>query len=67
MALSVEAARLLTWKAAVEYDSGNRLRKYPSIAKVASSKCANFVADNCVQIMGGMGLAKECPAERHYR
>lgn len=67
MALSVESARLMTWKAAVEYDLGNRSPKYPSMAKIISSNCANSVADNCIQIMGGMGLAKEHVAERLYR
>lgn len=67
MAISLDAARLLVWRAAMEYDAGARSSKYTSMGKVAASRCANFVADNCIQIMGGMGLAREFPAERHYR
>ncbi|XP_077300088.1 short-chain specific acyl-CoA dehydrogenase, mitochondrial-like [Arctopsyche grandis] len=67
MAISLDAARLLVWRAALEYDAGARSSKYTSMGKVSASRCANFVADNCIQIMGGMGLATEFPAERHYR
>lgn len=67
MALRLEAARLLTWRAAVIRDTGERSTKYSSMAKLASSEAATFVAHNCVQILGGMGYVTDMPAERHYR
>lgn len=67
MALRLEAARLLTWRAAVIRDTGERSTKYSSMAKLASSEAATFVAHNCIQILGGMGYVTDMPAERHYR
>ncbi|KAJ4440236.1 short-chain specific acyl-CoA dehydrogenase, mitochondrial-like isoform X1 [Periplaneta americana] len=67
MALRLEAARLLTWRAAVIRDTGVKSTKYSSMAKLASSEAATFVAHNCVQILGGMGYVTDMPAERHYR
>lgn len=67
MVVSVESARLLTWKAAMEYDHGQRSTKHSSIAKLAASRAANNVANHCVQMLGGQGYAKRSDAERHYR
>ncbi|XP_075238186.1 short-chain specific acyl-CoA dehydrogenase, mitochondrial-like [Lycorma delicatula] len=67
MAVRLEAARLLTWRAAVLRDSGQRFTKESSMAKLASSEAATFVSHGCVQILGGMGYVTDMPAERHYR
>ena len=67
MAVEVEAARLLTYKAAYLADKGERFTKEASIAKLYSSEVALRAATNAVQIHGGYGCTKECPAERYFR
>ena len=67
MAVDVEAARLLTWKAAQTYETGKDYRKISSMAKYAASCCATSNAHNCVQILGGNGFISDMDAERHYR
>ncbi|CAG2058018.1 unnamed protein product [Timema podura] len=67
MALKLESARLLTWKAACLQDSGVRFTKESSMAKLAASEAATFVSHSCGQILGGMGYVTDMPAERHYR
>ncbi len=67
MATRIEAARLLTYKAALEKDSGSRYSKEASMAKLFASETATWVADRAVQIHGGYGYMKEYSVERHYR
>ncbi|XP_066996829.1 short-chain specific acyl-CoA dehydrogenase, mitochondrial [Anabrus simplex] len=67
MATRLETARLLTWRAAIMKDNGQKFTKASSMAKLAASEAATFVAHNCMQIMGGMGYVTDLPAERHYR
>lgn len=67
MALRIESARLLTWRAAVLKDSGKSFTKEAAMAKLAASEAATFSAHQCIQILGGMGYITEMPAERHYR
>ncbi|XP_039287536.1 short-chain specific acyl-CoA dehydrogenase, mitochondrial isoform X1 [Nilaparvata lugens] len=67
MAVKLEAARLLTWRAAVLRDAGKRFTKESSMAKLTSSEAATFVSHGCVQILGGMGYVTDMPAERYYR
>lgn len=67
MAVDLESARLLTWKAAVLQQNGKDYRKMSSMAKYAASRCATSNAHECVQILGGMGYVRDMPAERHYR
>ncbi len=66
MALRIEAARLLTHKAAVLKDMG-RASKEASMAKLFASETANFVASQAVQIHGGYGYVKEYAVERYFR
>lgn len=54
MAVDLEAARLLTWKAARLRDANSDYRKLSSMAKYAASRCATSNAHECVQILGGM-------------
>jgi butyryl-CoA dehydrogenase len=67
MATRIEAARLLTWKAAVLKDKGERASGAASMAKLYASECANYCADKALQIHGGYGYSKEYEVERLYR
>jgi len=67
MATRLEAARLLTWKAAWLRDNGHPFTMAASMAKLTASQTATYVTHNCVQILGGMGYVTDMPAERHYR
>ncbi len=67
MATELEAARLLTWRAATLKDQGARFTKEASMAKLFASEAANRAATRCVQIHGGYGYVKEFAAERHFR
>jgi len=67
MAMEVEAARLLTYKAAYLADKEEKFTKEASMAKLYASEVALRAAINAVQIHGGYGCTKECPAERHFR
>lgn len=65
--MELRAARLLTWQAAWNGDLGRDIKTDASIAKVVATETAGRVIDRCVQILGGMGLARELPLERWYR
>jgi alkylation response protein AidB-like acyl-CoA dehydrogenase len=69
MATRIEAARLLTWRAAVYKDGNDKARAshYCSMAKLAASETANFCADRALQIHGGYGYSKEYEVERLFR
>jgi len=67
MATGVEAARLLTYKAAYLADKSERITKEASMAKLYASEVAQRAATNAVQIHGGYGCTRECPAERYFR
>jgi len=67
MATEVEAARLLTYKAAYLADKSERITKEASMAKLYASEVAQRAATNAVQIHGGYGCTRECPAERYFR
>ena len=65
--MELRAARLLVYQAASMLDHGKVAKVEASIAKVVSTETANRVIDRCVQIFGGMGVAKELPFERWFR
>ncbi|MCB9762870.1 MAG: acyl-CoA dehydrogenase family protein [Alphaproteobacteria bacterium] len=67
MGTRIEAARLLTWKAAVLKDRGERASQACSMAKLFASETANFCADRALQIHGGYGFSKEYEVERLFR
>jgi butyryl-CoA dehydrogenase len=67
MATELDAARLLTLRAASLKDQGLRHSRESSMAKLYASEAANRVADKAVQIHGGMGYSKELDVERHFR
>jgi alkylation response protein AidB-like acyl-CoA dehydrogenase len=66
MAMKIEAARLLMYKAAMLKDKG-RASKHCSFAKLFASETANWVANQAVQIHGGYGYVKEYAVERYFR
>jgi alkylation response protein AidB-like acyl-CoA dehydrogenase len=67
MATQVEAARLLTWRAAALRDSGKEHTVPSSMAKLFATEMAVQVALEAVQIHGGYGFIKEYPVERFLR
>ncbi|KAG6463673.1 short-chain specific acyl-CoA dehydrogenase, mitochondrial [Manduca sexta] len=67
MALQLESARLLTWRAAYLKDHKQPYTKEAAMAKLAASEAATFLSHQCIQILGGMGYVSDMPAERHYR
>jgi alkylation response protein AidB-like acyl-CoA dehydrogenase len=66
-ATRIEAARLLTYRAAYLRDHGARTTRESSIAKLFASEAAVRAADDCVQIHGGYGFVKDYPAEKFFR
>lgn len=67
MATKIETARLLTYKAAWNYDQGRIDPKLTSMAKMFAGKVAVEVADEAIQIFGGYGYITEYEVERFYR
>uniref|UniRef100_A0AAR2L8E4 Short-chain specific acyl-CoA dehydrogenase, mitochondrial n=1 Tax=Pygocentrus nattereri TaxID=42514 RepID=A0AAR2L8E4_PYGNA len=67
MAVALESARLLTWKAAMLRDAKKPYSKAAAMAKLAASEAATFVSHQAIQVLGGMGYVTDMPAERHYR
>ncbi|HEX2454467.1 MAG TPA: acyl-CoA dehydrogenase [Vicinamibacterales bacterium] len=66
-ATRIEAARLLTYRAAYLKDTGKRTTRESSMAKLYSGEIAVKAADDCVQIHGGYGFVKDYPAEKYFR
>jgi butyryl-CoA dehydrogenase len=67
MATELDAARLLTWKAAVMKDAKDRHTMQSAEAKLYASEMCTRVAHKAIQIHGGYGYSAEFPVERHYR
>ncbi len=67
MAAEIDAARLLTLRAAWMKDQGRRVTKESAIAKLYASEAAVRVCDQAVQILGGYGFIKEYRVEKFYR
>ncbi len=63
----LEAARLLTFKAAFIEDQGKKVPKESAMAKLFASELAVKSSSMAVQIFGGYGFTKEYPAEKFYR
>ncbi len=66
-ATRIEAARLLTYRAAHLKDQGRRTSLESSMAKLYSSEIAVRAAEDAVQIHGGYGFVKDYPAEKFFR
>jgi hypothetical protein len=67
MATELDAARLLTLRAAVLKDAGQRVTRESSMAKLYASEVAVRICDEAVQLHGGYGFIKDYPAEKYYR
>lgn len=67
MATRLEAARLLTHRAAWLKDRGYRVTKEASMAKLYASEMATFVTDAALQVFGGFGYSADYPLERYLR
>lgn len=67
MKTKVDAARLLTWRAAWMLDQGMPMNKEASIAKLYAADIAMEVTTDAVQIMGGTGYMKDEPVEKWMR
>ena len=67
MATAVDAARLLTWRAAVLKDRGKPYGPAAAMAKLFASETAMRVATDAIQVHGGYGYTKDYPVERFFR
>jgi len=67
MATKIELARLLTYKAAWNFDKGRIDPKLTSMAKMYAARTAVEVADEAIQLLGGYGYMTEYEVERFYR
>ncbi len=66
-ATRIDAARLLTYRAAAMKDEGKRTTLEAAMAKLYSSEIAVRAAEDGVQIHGGYGFVKDYPAEKYFR
>jgi alkylation response protein AidB-like acyl-CoA dehydrogenase len=67
MATQIEAARLLTYRAAALKDAGRKTTKESSMAKLYASEVAVKVSEEAIQIHGGYGYTKDYPPEKFWR
>jgi len=67
MQTKVDAARLLTWRAATAKDNHEEYADLAAMAKLFASDVANEVTRECVQLFGGYGYCREYPVERMMR
>lgn len=63
----IERARLLTRRAAVQYDEGADVTRESSLAKLDASEAAREVAEDAVQVLGGYGYTEDFSPQRFYR
>lgn len=67
MAMEIEAARWLTYRASWLYDQGKECMKEASMVKLYASEVAQRVTSEAMQIHGGYGYMMEYPIQRHWR
>ena len=68
MSVELEAARLLTYRAAARLDAGHpEAGQSVAMAKYHAAIAANHIVDECVQLFGGSGFLEETPVARHFR
>jgi alkylation response protein AidB-like acyl-CoA dehydrogenase len=67
MSTELDAARLLTQRAAVLKDAGRKVTRESAMAKLFASEVAVRICDEAVQLFGGYGFIKDYPVEKFYR
>jgi acyl-CoA dehydrogenase len=67
VATRIDAARLLTWQAALRIDDGERATREAAMAKLYASEAAMFSTWAAVQTLGGFGYSREYPVEKWFR
>jgi alkylation response protein AidB-like acyl-CoA dehydrogenase len=67
MATRIEAAKLLTYRAACVHDKGDDFIREASMAKLFATETAVWASERAIQIHGGIGLSKQLPIERYLR
>ena len=67
MAVDLDAARLLNYRAASMLDQGKRVTRESAMAKLFASEAAVRIANEAVQVHGGYGFIKDYPVEKFYR
>jgi len=67
MATRIEAARLLTYRAACVSDRGEEFIREASMAKLFATETAVWATERAIQVHGGIGLSKQLPLERYLR
>jgi len=67
MALTIDSAALLVYRAAWERDEGRNVTRQAAMAKLAATEGAQQVIDAAVQLFGGLGVVSGVPVERLYR
>jgi alkylation response protein AidB-like acyl-CoA dehydrogenase len=67
MATEIDAARMLTFRAAWLKDNGHSVNKESAMAKLFASEMAVRAADSALQVHGGYGFIKDYPVEKFYR
>ena len=67
MATGIDAAALLTYRAAWQRDQGRKVTKEAAMAKMSATETAQQVIDAALQMFGGLGVVSEQPVERLYR
>lgn len=67
MATELDAARLMTWRAARLRQGGQRFSREAAMAKLYASEAAGRIADRALQIHGGYGYTSALPLERYAR
>jgi len=67
MATELDAARLLTQRAAVLKDAGRKVTRESAMAKLFASEVAVRICNEAVQLFGGYGFIKDYPVEKFYR
>lgn len=67
MAMELKAAELLTWQAAWKFDQGTVTDGDMAMAKLKATEVLAMIADEAIQIHGGMGLMDDLPLERIWR
>ncbi|MGD0854381.1 MAG: acyl-CoA dehydrogenase family protein [Dehalococcoidia bacterium] len=67
MATTIDAARLLTWRACCLLDSGQEFTKEASMAKLFSSEAAVEICSKATHLMGAVGYTRDLPVEKFFR